>query len=93
MMIPIFIGVIVLIFLILHLSPGDPARMVLGEQASVEQINAFREAEGLNDPVIIQLGRYILNLLHGDFGTSYMSKASVLNDILPETGYTASFWL
>ena len=77
MMIPVFLGVIVLIFLILQASPGDPAQMVLGEMATQDQINALREELGLNQPILIQLGNYLIGLVHGDFGSSYMSKAPV----------------
>lgn len=82
MMIPVFFGVILLIFLILQASPGDPARMVLGEMATEEQVQELRDDLGLNDPLIVQLGRYLGDLLHGDFGNSYMSKAPVLDEIL-----------
>ena len=58
MMIPVFLGVILLIFVILQASPGDPAQMVLGEMATEEQITELREELGLNDPMIVQLGRY-----------------------------------
>lgn len=81
-MIPVFFGVILLIFLILQASPGDPARMVLGEMATEEQVQELRDDLGLNDPLIVQLGRYLGDLLHGDFGNSYMSKAPVLDEIL-----------
>ena len=82
MMIPVFLGVIVLIFLILQASPGDPAQMVLGEMATQDQINALREELGLNQPILIQLGNYLIGLVHGDFGSSYMSKAPGLQEIL-----------
>ena len=82
MMIPVFLGVILLIFMILQASPGDPAQMVLGEMATEEQIQDLREDLGLNDPMVVQLGRYLGDLLHGDFGNSYMSKAPVLDEIL-----------
>jgi len=82
MMIPVCLGVIILIFLILHASPGDPAQMVLGEMATEEQLVELREELGLNDPLLVQLGHYLWDLLHGDFGFSYMSRAPVLDEIV-----------
>jgi len=82
MVIPVILGVILLIFIILQASPGDPARMILGEAASNEQVEALRIELGLNDPIAVQLGRYLLNLVQGDFGTSYVSKTPVLQEVL-----------
>ena len=74
-MIPVVLGVTLIVFVIMSLAPGDPARTILGEQASEEQVNQLREEMGLNDPILVQYVRYIWNLLHGDFGTSYQSRS------------------
>ena len=80
-MIPVVLGVTLIVYCIMSLAPGDPARTILGEQASVEQVEALREEMGLNDPIIVQYLRYIWNLLHGDFGTSYQSRIDVSTEI------------
>ena len=53
MLIPVLIGVTLLVFLILQLAPGDPAKVILGEQATPEQIQELRDSLGLNDPVLV----------------------------------------
>ena len=80
-MIPVILGVTLIVYFIMSLAPGDPARSILGEQATVEQVEALREEMGLNDPVIVQYFRYIWNLLHGDLGVSYSSRIDVSTEI------------
>ena len=72
-MIPVLLGVTLVIYLILNMAPGDPAKVILGEQATPEQIAELREEMGLNDPVLVQYARYIFNLVQGDMGESYNS--------------------
>lgn len=79
MMIPVLLGVSFVIFALMHYAPGDPVRMILGNSATQEQVEAMRESMGLNDPMLIQYLNYMKNLLlHGDLGTSYVHKAPVL---------------
>lgn len=87
-MIPIVIGVSVIVFLLLSLSPGDPAKMILGLNAKEEELAMMREQLGLNDPIPVQYFHYMKNVLVGDFGTSYSTKQSVIEMIavrLPPT--------
>lgn len=87
-MIPIVIGVSVIVFLLLSLSPGDPAKMILGLNAKEEELALMREQLGLNDPIPLQYFHYMKNVLIGDFGTSYSTKQSVIEMIavrLPPT--------
>ena len=72
-MVPVLLGVTLVIYLILNMAPGDPAKVILGEQATPEQIAELREEMGLNDPVLVQYARYIFNLVQGDMGESYNS--------------------
>lgn len=81
MMIPVLIGVTLLVFMILHFAPGDPAKVILGEQATPEQIEELREQMGLNDPALVQYGRYVVNLLKGDMGMSYKTKGPVSAEV------------
>lgn len=83
LMIPVIIGVMILIFTIMHFVPGDVASIVLGVGASDEAKEEYREINGLNDPYIVQLGRYLERIIfHGDFGRSYVHSTSVMDDLL-----------
>ena len=81
MMIPVLIGVTLLVYMILHFAPGDPAKVILGEQATPEQIEELREQLGLNDPVLVQYANYIINLVQGDMGMSYKTKGPVSDEV------------
>lgn len=78
-----------LTFLLMNMLPGDPATIALGDSASEEAIQAYRESYGLNDPVLVQYWRWITNiLLHGDFGKSILNARDVtayINVRLPNT--------
>lgn len=80
-MIPVVIGITFLVFMIMQLAPGDPVRMILGDNAPPEAIEEMREEMGLNDNVLIQYGRYLVNLAHGDMGTSYVNKRPVSEEV------------
>lgn len=81
MLIPVILGVTFIVFFILNLSPGDPAAMILGEQATAEAIEMKREELGLNDPLLIRYFEYMKDLLHGDMGTSYRNSISVWDQV------------
>lgn len=89
MMIPVLLGVTFIIFSMLFITPGDPARLVLGDAATPEAVEQYREEQGLNDPFLVQYGRYMKNLiLHADLGTSYSTKKPVfdlIKDCFPAT--------
>lgn len=76
-LIPILIGVAVIVFLIVHLIPGDPAQTMLGERATDQALARLREQMGLNDPLPVQFWRYVKDLLRGDLGRSIMSNNPV----------------
>ena len=83
----ITICVAVLIFVVMWFVPGDPAQIILGS-VSAADIEALREKMGLNDPFLTQLGRYLWDLLHLDFGMSYTYKIPVIEafaERLPRT--------
>ena len=76
------------VFVAFNLISGDAALSSLGTQASPERVEALRNELGLNDPVIVQYGRWALNFLKGDMGTSYsyrMSVSEMLSDKIPVT--------
>lgn len=82
-MIPVLLGVSLLVFIILDMAPGDAAISILGEYADEQSLNALREEMGLNDPLLVQWGRYVYNIIfHLDFGTSYRTNMSVTAEIM-----------
>jgi peptide/nickel transport system permease protein len=82
MIIPVTLGVVLLVFIMSKVTPGDPAVLLAGDQAGAEDIERLREQLGLNDPVIVQFGHFVWNLLHGDLGRSYRGQTPVLREIL-----------
>lgn len=80
-LIPVLLGVTLVVYLILAMTPGDPARQILGETATEDAVAALRAEMGLDRPVLEQYLRYIINLCKGDFGTSYSSQKSVTYEI------------
>ncbi|AQX16198.1 ABC transporter permease [Tessaracoccus lapidicaptus] len=65
------LGVTLLVFIVMSLSTADPARLALGESASPDALDAYREERGLNDPVLVRYGRYLAGLVRGDLGESF----------------------
>ena len=82
MMIPILLGIIIIVFTLMYITPGDPALSILGETATEESIQQVHEELGLDDPYFVRLGNYMLGLLQGDFGDSYKTKRPVMDEIL-----------
>ncbi len=78
----VFFGVSLLIFTLLYFTPGDPARMILGDEATEEQIAKLQDELGLNKSYGQQYARFIGNVLKGDFGVSYVTGRPVTGDIL-----------
>ncbi len=71
-----------IVFAITQLLPGDVARAVLGREAGEEALAAFREAYGLNDPVLVQYGRWLVNFVRGDWGTSLSTRTEILPTVM-----------
>ncbi len=80
--IPVCVGISVVVFLLIHLVPGDPARVMLGQQATVENVTAIREELGLNRPLPVQYADWLWGLLRGDLGESYLTGESVFGAVL-----------
>lgn len=81
-------GVTILVFFIMALSPIDQAYSVLGENATEAQAEQYREEHGLNDPILVQYGNFIVGLVQGDLGTYGANNASVadrIGEALPVT--------
>lgn len=93
----VLIGVSILVFLIIHLVPGDPVSAMTGRQrVSAQEAAELRERLGLNDPIPVQYLNYVNKVLHGDLGRSLRNKVPVttaIADQLPSTIQLAAFAL
>ncbi|MDR2377101.1 MAG: ABC transporter permease, partial [Treponema sp.] len=81
-MVPVVLGISFILFLIMEITPGDPAVIILGENAKPEQVRQLREQMGLNRPFLTRYLSYIANALGGDFGSSYRTKLPVFTEII-----------
>ena len=94
LMVPVIAGISLILFTIMDLTPGDPARAILGDYATQEQIAQLREEMGLNDNFFVRYGRYAANAVRGNFGVSYRTNVPVVEEIFvrfPSTIQMA-FW-
>ena len=80
-LIPVLLGITLLVFVFLHLIPGDPAVVMAGERATPEQVAALREQLGLNQPLPLQYLVFLGNLLRFNFGTSIISGVPIAQEI------------
>ena len=85
---PVLVGVSIVIFGVLHLSPGDPAEIMLGSQATKEDLVRLRESLGLNEPLPIQYVHWMGHVVRGDLGRSIWMKRPVLPEVLGRLGAT-----
>ncbi|MBQ3132529.1 MAG: ABC transporter permease [Clostridia bacterium] len=76
-LIPVLIGIVFVVFTIMYFSPGDPAKLILGDRAPEEQVEALRHELGLDLPYHQQFFNYIKNAVRGDFGNSYQLRMPV----------------
>lgn len=90
-LLPVLLGITLLVFTLLHLIPGDPAVVILGERATPEQVAALRERLGLNQPLPLQYLIFLWNLVRLDFGTSIISGVTIAEEI--KTRWPATFEL
>ena len=88
MLIPTMLGIALLVLVIIDLTPGDPARMLLGTNATEEQVEELRDELGLNKPFFVRYFEFVRNVCKGNFGTSIMTQRPVLQDMLMRFRYT-----
>jgi len=89
--IPIILLVTVLVFTLLYFTPGDPAVIILGDQATTEELDSMREYLGVNQPYIVQLGQYLYNLfIKFDLGESWIYKTNVSYELANRMPRTAA---
>jgi peptide/nickel transport system permease protein len=81
-LVPVLAGASVVVFLVLHLSPGDPAEIMLGSQATQEDLARLRAELGLTEPLPVQYVRWLGHVLQGDLGRSIWTKRPVLGEVL-----------
>lgn len=80
--IPVGLGVTFILFTLLYFTPGDPARLALGEQATEEMIVQWREEYGLDKPFLVRYGLFVYNaVVHQDIGRSYMTRRPVAAEL------------
>ena len=80
-LIPTLLGVSVIVFLMLHMTPGDPAELLLGERATLESLEQMREHLGLNKPLHVQYGLFLKRLLRGDLGETIWTRQKVWTEV------------
>lgn len=82
LLVPVLLGVSVIIFLVLHLAPGDPAEIMLGSQATQADLERLRAELGLTQPLYVQYVHWVGLVARGDLGRSIWMKRPVLNEVL-----------
>lgn len=90
-LIPVLLGISVITFVLIHLIPGDPARILLGAKATPAAISAIHEKFGLDRPIFVQYFYFLVNLLQGDLGRSIMYRSPVLSVVVSRIAPT--IWL
>jgi ABC-type dipeptide/oligopeptide/nickel transport system permease component len=86
--VPTLLAVLTLVFVVARIIPGDPAQVILGDQASREALESLRERLGLNQPLGRQYLTFLLNVLRGDLGESLVSGTPVLREVWNVLPYT-----
>ena len=76
-LIPTLLGVSIIVFVMLHMTPGDPAELLLGERATEEALVELREHLGLNEPLYVQYGMFLKRLMKGDLGETIWTRQKV----------------
>jgi ABC-type dipeptide/oligopeptide/nickel transport systems, permease components len=94
MMIPVILGISFILFSIMNLTPGDPARVILGENATQSDVDTLRAELGLNDNFFVRYGNYVKNAAMGDYGKSYRTNIPVADELFSRfpTTLTLTFW-
>ncbi len=80
-MVPTLLGVTVIVFLMLHATPGDPAELLLGERATEKALHEVREHLGLNEPLHVQYGLFLKRLMKGDLGETIWTRQKVWTEV------------
>jgi peptide/nickel transport system permease protein len=92
--IPVLLGVSIVVFFMVRAIPGDPAQIMLGQQATQEQVQQVRESMGLDKPIFVQYGLFLKDAIRGDLGDSIVTGRPVTTELmvrLPATFELAAF--
>ena len=92
-LIPVVLGLIIVVFTIMHFAPGDPTTTILGSEYSVEASIQLKKELGLDKPLVVQCFNYIINLVRGDFGKSYVSREPVIKQLSTRFPHTLKLML
>ena len=84
--VPVLLGVTIIVFGMVHLIPGDPAEILAGSNATIEDIQSIRQKLSLDKPLMEQYYIYMKNIFKGDLGTSIRTRRPVLEDMIPRYG-------
>jgi ABC-type dipeptide/oligopeptide/nickel transport system permease component len=90
-LVPILLGVSIVIFVLMRLVPGDPAHLVLGREATGDQVALLRKQWGLDKPLPVQYAYWLSHAVRGDFGRSLVSRVPARHEILSR--FPATLWL
>ena len=82
MMIVLLLGLTFIVFASLYIAPGDPAEIAAGANATADEVEKMRVYLGLDQPFMVQYLKYLGNLLHGDLGTSIITRQPILNELI-----------
>lgn len=92
-MIPVLLVITVVVFMLIHLVPGDPARLMLGDRATFASVEALREKLGLNEPLLVQYGIFMRNLFRFDLGDSIKYHVPVMSLLFKRLSLTVALTL
>ena len=91
--VPIFLGVVTIVFVIVRVLPGDPASVALGDYASRDAVEALRHRLGLDRPLVVQYADYLAGLARGDLGQSLINGTPVRNEVAHSLPFTLQLTL
>jgi peptide/nickel transport system permease protein len=91
--VPVLLGASVVTFMIMQLTPGDPARFILGQRASEGAVMELRRELGLHQPIYVQYINFVIDAAQGDFGQSLQTREDVMRMLLQRLPYTAQLSL
>lgn len=93
LIIPILLGISIILFAIMNLTPGDPAQMLIGDTYTEEALDQLRHELGLDQPFLVRYVSYMKNALRGDFGISYRTRNPVFDEVFARFPHTVSIAL
>ena len=88
LLIPVLLGLITIVFILLYILPGDPARLIAGPSATPQIVETIRKQNGLDQPLWVQYFNYLSHVIQGDLGRSYQSHRTILTEldsVVPKT--------